>query len=117
AERRQADAQEEAARAREKVEILQPFSVKLAPTGLHAGQKVLEAEGLSGGYDAARPVFRDFSMAVAGPERIAITGPNGAGKTTLLKLLTGELAPFSGEARLHVDHAVLDQQVSLIDRG
>ncbi|MEQ8326396.1 MAG: ATP-binding cassette domain-containing protein, partial [Parvibaculum sp.] len=62
-------------------------------------------------------VIRDFSLTVTGPERIAITGPNGAGKTTLLKLLTGELTPQAGEARLHVDNAVLDQQVSLIDRG
>ncbi|MEQ9528885.1 MAG: ABC-F family ATP-binding cassette domain-containing protein [Parvibaculaceae bacterium] len=117
AERRKTDAYEDAAKAREKVEVLQPFSVTLAPTGLHAGRKVLEAEGLSGGYDVARPVIRGFSLTVTGPERIAITGPNGAGKTTLLKLLTGELTPQAGEARLHVAHAVLDQQVSLIDRG
>ena len=117
AERRQAQAQEDAAKARERIEILQPFTVTLAPTGLHAGRRVLEAEGLTGGYDAARPVIRDFSLVVAGPERIAITGPNGAGKTTLLKLLTEELPPLAGEARLHVPHAVLDQQVSLIDRG
>jgi iron complex transport system ATP-binding protein len=31
---------------------------------------------------------------------IALVGPNGAGKSTLLKLLTGEIAPTSGDVRL-----------------
>ncbi len=33
-------------------------------------------------------------------DRVALTGPNGAGKTTLLALLTGELPPTAGVARL-----------------
>jgi ATPase subunit of ABC transporter with duplicated ATPase domains len=33
-------------------------------------------------------------------DRLAVTGPNGAGKTTLLRLMIGELAPDSGQARL-----------------
>ncbi len=35
-------------------------------------------------------------------DRIGILGPNGAGKTTLIKLLTGEIAPDSGEVRLGI---------------
>lgn len=116
AEQRQMQAQEDAAAARARIEVLQPFTVTLVPTGLHAGRLVLEAERLHGGYDHEAPVIRDFSMRIAGPERIAIAGANGSGKTTLLKLLTGVLEPSSGTVRLHVPHAMLDQQVSVIDR-
>ena len=33
-------------------------------------------------------------------ELVAIVGPNGAGKTTLLRVIAGDLAPSSGEARV-----------------
>ena len=38
------------------------------------------------------PVIRNLSLAITGPERVAVTGPNGSGKTTLLRLITGALA-------------------------
>ena len=42
-------------------------------------------------------LFDRVSFKVERRDRIALAGPNGAGKTTLLRMLTGELAPDSGE--------------------
>lgn len=43
----------------------------------------------------------DVSFDVARGEIVSIIGPNGAGKTTLFNLLTGQLAPNSGEVRFN----------------
>ncbi len=63
-----------------------------------SGKLVIEARRISKAW-AEAPIVRDFSMKVQRQDRIGIVGPNGAGKTTLVKLLTGELAPDSGEIR------------------
>jgi ATP-binding cassette subfamily F protein 3 len=42
-------------------------------------------------------LFDRVSFKVERRDRVALAGPNGAGKTTLLRLLTGELAPDSGD--------------------
>jgi ATPase subunit of ABC transporter with duplicated ATPase domains len=44
--------------------------------------------------------FGPVDLDIAWQDRLAVTGPNGAGKTTLLRLLTGELTPDAGLARL-----------------
>jgi len=46
-------------------------------------------------------IIRGASLAVARGERVAIIGPNGAGKSTLFNLISGRLAPTSGEVHLH----------------
>ena len=114
AERRGAQALDDAATARERIEVLQTLTVAVPSTGLPAGKTVLKIDAASVGYDG-RPVIRDLSFAITGPERIAVTGPNGSGKTTLLALSTGRLAPWTGTVRLMSDWAMLDQQVSLLD--
>ncbi|WP_052182595.1 ABC-F family ATP-binding cassette domain-containing protein [Rhizobium sp. YS-1r] len=115
AERRRTHAMEEAAAAREKIEILQPLSVRLPPTGLPASRVVLRIDNVTVGYAPGNPVLRDLSFEITGPERIAVTGPNGSGKTTLLSLVTGALQPFEGSVRVMVKTAILDQRVSLLD--
>jgi ATPase subunit of ABC transporter with duplicated ATPase domains len=114
AERRRAQAIEDAASARERIEVLQPLTVAVPSTGLPPGKTVLRIDAAGVGYDD-RPVIRDLSFAITGPERIAVTGPNGSGKTTLLALVTGQLLPWTGAVRLMTDVATLDQQVSVLD--
>ncbi|MGR9371597.1 ABC-F family ATP-binding cassette domain-containing protein [Rhizobium leguminosarum] len=115
AERRRAQALEEARAAREKIEILQPLSVTLPPTGLPASKIVLRVDGVTSGYQPGDPVIRDLSFDVTGPERIAVTGRNGSGKTTLLALITGELKPWAGTVGVMTAFSMLDQTVSLLD--
>lgn len=45
-------------------------------------------------------VLRGIDLRVEAGERRAIIGPNGAGKTTLFNLISGELAPSSGQVLL-----------------
>ncbi|NLS17992.1 ABC-F family ATP-binding cassette domain-containing protein [Rhizobium sp. P40RR-XXII] len=113
AERRRAQVLQDAAAAREKIEILQPLTVKLPTSGLPANRIVLRMEGVTAGYEPERPILRDFDFVITGPERVAITGPNGSGKTTLLALISGALEPWSGTVRV-VRSALLDQRVSLL---
>lgn len=120
AERRRAQALDDAAAARRRIEILQPLSVTLPPPHLPAARVVLAIERASVGYvppygQEAQPVIRDLSFTITGPERVAVTGPNGSGKSTLLALVTGALVPWTGTVQVMTEFAMLDQQVSLLD--
>jgi ATPase subunit of ABC transporter with duplicated ATPase domains len=116
AQKRANSAEAQARAARERIEVLTPFSVKLASSNLPATKMVLRVEGLTGGYVEDQPILRDFSLDIIGPERVAIMGPNGSGKSTLLKLITGALQPQAGKVQFGGAYALLDQQVSLLDR-
>jgi ATPase subunit of ABC transporter with duplicated ATPase domains len=115
AERRHAQALETAVDARQRIEVLQPISIKLPLTLLPATKVVLEIDQVTAGYDRQDPILRDVSFAITGPERVAIVGPNGSGKTTLLTLIGGRLQPWAGQVRLKTDMAMFDQTVSLLD--
>ncbi len=86
-------------------------SMKL-DTAAPGGVSVLKIKNLSFTYpDAEKPIVSDFTANVLRGERIGILGRNGAGKTTLLNLLTGRLAPTSGEVSrgTNVELAFFDQ--------
>ena len=46
-------------------------------------------------------IIRGVDLAVKAGERVAVIGPNGAGKSTLFNLISGRLAPTSGEVLLN----------------
>jgi NitT/TauT family transport system ATP-binding protein len=57
----------------------------------------------------ATVALREFSMAVAKGEFVAIVGPTGCGKSTTLSMITGLLKPTTGQVR------VMGQPVNGID--
>ncbi len=81
-----------------------------------SGALVVEAKAIGKSY-GEREIVADFSTRVMRGDRIGIVGPNGSGKTTLVNLLTGALAPDSGEVRLgaNVQMATLDQGRESLD--
>ncbi|OCW58739.1 ABC-F family ATP-binding cassette domain-containing protein [Hoeflea olei] len=114
---RREDAERALTAAREKVEVLDPLRMQVAPTGLASGKLVLSLDRLTGGHDPDHPAIRNLSLTVTGPERIAIAGPNGSGKTTLIRLITGQIEPLGGRVQVPATWALLDQHVDLLDRG
>ncbi len=63
------------------------------------GSAMIEARGLSKYYGDFAAI-QDVTFQVAQGEVVAFLGPNGAGKSTTMKLLTGYLAPSTGDARI-----------------
>lgn len=114
ADRQRDDATSALVEARKQIEILQPLTVTLESANLPAGRTVLLIENLTGG-PTRTPIIRNLYLNITGPERVALTGPNGSGKTTLLRLATGDFTPGSGTVRITPRHALLDQQVALLD--
>ncbi|MET0369949.1 MAG: ATP-binding cassette domain-containing protein [Sphingobium sp.] len=78
-------------------------------------KSVIAASHVSKAF-GGRPIISDLTLRIQRGDRIGIVGGNGAGKTTLLKLLTGELAPDSGEMKQAqtLDMIFIDQQRSLM---
>ncbi|MFC4933047.1 ribosome-associated ATPase/putative transporter RbbA [Massilia sp. GCM10023247] len=72
-----------------------PLRARAAPTDGPA----IEARGLSRRFGEFVAV-RDVSFRIERGEIFGFIGSNGCGKTTTMKMLTGLLAPSSGEARL-----------------
>ena len=57
---------------------------------------ILNAQAISKQF-GADPLFREISLTVEDGARIGLIGPNGSGKSTLLAVLSGRMAPDSGE--------------------
>jgi ATP-binding cassette subfamily F protein uup len=83
-----------------------------------SGKRVIEVKNISKASDG-RAVVRDFSIRVQRGDRIGFVGPNGAGKTTLVNMLTGALAPDTGDFKLgaNVEMLTIDQRRESLDPG
>ncbi|WP_431946576.1 ABC-F family ATP-binding cassette domain-containing protein [Actinacidiphila sp. bgisy167] len=95
----------------------QRISLDLPDTHVPAGRNLFLGEHLRVRL-GDKDVFagHGVDLSIRGPERVALTGPNGAGKSTLLRLLSGDLAPLSGEVtRADGRVAYLSQRLDLLD--
>ena len=69
------------------------------PPAPRSGDVVFKGSDLTVGYPA-KVVFRDAEIEIRRGEKVALVGRNGEGKTTLMRVMTGELSPISGEAKV-----------------
>ena len=76
----------------------------------------LRTEGLSKHFGAFK-ANSDVTLAFPHGARHALIGPNGAGKTTLINLLTGALAPTSGDVFLGDERITTLPQHQRVKRG
>jgi ATPase subunit of ABC transporter with duplicated ATPase domains len=72
------------------------FQFKVPP---RSGDDVAILEGVSKSYGDLS-IFDDLNLTIRRKERWCVMGVNGAGKSTLLKLVTGDIDPDHGTARL-----------------
>jgi len=86
----------------EKMKPIAPvMDERLAPIRLPqpepAQPPLIALDRVSVGYEPGRPVLSYLSLRIDSDDRIALLGANGNGKSTLAKVLSGRLAPMSGE--------------------
>jgi len=86
------------------------------PNGPRLGTNVIEASGVSKGYDD-KLLYEDLNFNLPQAGIVGIIGPNGAGKTTIFKMIMGEETPDKGEFKIGetAKIAYVDQAHSNID--
>jgi ATP-binding cassette subfamily F protein 3 len=79
-----------------------------------SAREALSVEGLGKAYGANK-VFSRANLQLLRGEKVGLLGPNGVGKTTFLRIISGELDPSAGRAKLgdrvrvgHFSQFVLD---------
>ncbi len=82
-------------------------------SGRKGGERVLEVENLTIGYEKEHPLTT-LSFKMMRQQRLAVTGPNGIGKSTLLKTLMEQVPAISGSWHFghQIDIGYFDQDSS-----
>jgi ATP-binding cassette ChvD family protein len=101
---------EEMAAEAEKTRKLDFEEIQIPP-GPRLGNLVVEAKGLTKGFDGEL-LFDDVSFSLPRGGIVGVIGPNGVGKTTLFKMIVGQEKPDAGE--LIIGETV---QLSYVDQG
>ena len=86
----------------ERIEVDETDSATLRvkfPPAPRSGDVVFGARDITVGYPG-KVVFSHADIELRRGEKVALVGRNGEGKTTLMRVVMGELAPFSGEAKV-----------------
>lgn len=65
-----------------------------------SNEAAVEARGLVKVYEGGLRALDGVELEIGAEKIFALLGPNGAGKTTLMRILTTQLRPTSGEARV-----------------
>jgi len=86
------------------------------PPGPRLGKLVIEAKGVSKGFED-RLLFENMDFSLPAGGIVGVIGPNGAGKSTLFKMITGKESPDSGTIRLgeSVKLSYVDQERDDLD--
>ncbi|MDR0431234.1 MAG: ATP-binding cassette domain-containing protein [Tannerellaceae bacterium] len=94
------------------------MKLDLHSSPLHTGKILLTAKEIDFRYGTDKLWPTPLSFQIRSGDRLAIEGKNGSGKTTLLKIITGELAPQSGEViRADFNYVYVDQEYSIIQNS
>jgi ATP-binding cassette ChvD family protein len=101
---------EEMAAEAEKTRKLDFEEIQIPP-GPRLGNVVVEAEGLTKGFDGEL-LIENMSFSLPRGGIVGVIGPNGVGKTTLFKMIIGQEKPDAGELR--VGETVT---ISYVDQG
>ncbi|MDO6596897.1 energy-dependent translational throttle protein EttA [Oceanihabitans sp. 2_MG-2023] len=86
------------------------------PNGPRLGTNVIEAVGVSKGYDD-KLLYEDLNFNLPQAGIVGVIGPNGAGKTTIFRMIMGEETSDKGEFKVGetAKIAYVDQKHSNID--